>query len=56
MPEHAPTLQQHRAAASSARRRRTDKLLRELRTTRPLTPAQREELARAVASIPVVTQ
>ena len=44
------------AAASSARRRRTDKLLHELRTTRPLTPEQREELAAAVASIPVVTR
>lgn len=54
MPEQV--LQQHHAAASSARRRRTDKLLRELRDTRPLTAQQREELARAVASIPVVTR
>jgi hypothetical protein len=54
MPE--PTPQQMQAAASSARRRRTDKLLRELRTTRPLTLEQREELARAVACIPVVAR
>jgi hypothetical protein len=54
MPEQIPH-QQLQAAESSARRRRTDKLLRELRGTRPLTPQQREELARAVASIPVVT-
>jgi hypothetical protein len=49
-------LQQHRAAASSARTRSTNRLERELRNAIPLTAEQRARLITAAASIPVVTE
>jgi hypothetical protein len=49
-------LQQHDAAASSARSRRTARLLRELHSCRPLTESQRDALVSAAAAIPVVTR
>ena len=50
MPEPS---QHHRAAASSARKRLTARLLRDLRNCRPLTESQRAELIAAAAAIPV---
>ena len=52
--EHRTDLQQHRAAASSARIRQTNRLERELRNAIPLTAEQRARLITAAAGIPVI--
>jgi hypothetical protein len=49
-----PELQQHLAAASSARARRTRNLLNQLQTCRPLTVDQRQALIDAAAAIQVI--
>ena len=46
--------QQYAAAQSSARKRRTARLVRQLNQTRPLTMQQRAEVLAAAADIPVV--
>lgn len=51
MPEK---VQQHHAAAQSARVRTTRRLVRELGATKPLTEAQRAEIIAAARNIPVV--
>lgn len=50
-----PEIQQHRAAASSARARVTRRLTRDLRSARPLTETQRAAVIAAAASIPTIT-